>query len=145
MNLNLDPQYDDVSERMQEVGRMIATILPPGTGFALLAFDYTPGSKLHYISTAKRETIVAAMTQWIQQTDGGRFAKHLANVGEEAVSMDLKQEVWRLKALLEERTEERNKAVAALKKIQNYRVGDEPVFGAQAMQDIAEAALENAS
>jgi hypothetical protein len=70
---------NDIRERMQETGRYIATILPPNTGFILLAFDFEgkPNeSKMEYISNGVREDVVKAMKEFIAKNEAG-WGKHL--------------------------------------------------------------------
>lgn len=76
----MDQGTNDVRERMQEVARMISVMLPPNTGFALLAFDFgdTPTRRLEYVSNAKREDIVKSMIEWIKTTADGKFGHHLS-------------------------------------------------------------------
>jgi hypothetical protein len=70
-------ETNDIRERLQEIARTISIMLPPETGFALLCFDFQPGGKIEYVSNGSREDVVKAMSEWIQKTDGGRYAKHL--------------------------------------------------------------------
>lgn len=66
-------ENNDVKERMQETARTVSTILPPGTGFVLLAFDFglKPGeSRLEYVSNAVREDVVKVMKEFIAKTEG---------------------------------------------------------------------------
>ena len=71
---------NDIRERMQETGRYIATILPPNTGFVLLAFDFVdqrPGvARMEYIANGKREDVVKAMKEFIGKTEQG-WGEHL--------------------------------------------------------------------
>jgi hypothetical protein len=67
---------NDVRERMQETARTVATILPPGTGFVILAFDLDhSGGRLEYISNGNRADIVKVMKEWIAKTETG-FMTH---------------------------------------------------------------------
>lgn len=66
---------NDVRERMQETARMIQTMLPPGTGFILLAFDLgdpKPGleHRTEYVSNGRRSDVVKAMREFIAKTEG---------------------------------------------------------------------------
>lgn len=71
----------DVTDRMQDAARTIQTVLPAGTGFIILAFDFEmpPGtSRLEYVSNAKRADVIATMKEFIAKTEGeGKWAKHL--------------------------------------------------------------------
>lgn len=62
----------DVTDRLQEVARAVETILPPETGFVVLAFDLgsdKPG-RLEYVSNGEREDVVKAMKEFIEKTEG---------------------------------------------------------------------------
>ena len=63
----MNAETNDVRERMQETARMIATYLPPGTGYVLLAFDQgdRPGGRLEYVSNSRREDVARAMLEFI--------------------------------------------------------------------------------
>lgn len=61
---------NDVRERLQETARTIAVILPPGTGFILLAFDFDQiphASKLEYVANCHREDALKVMAEFIQK------------------------------------------------------------------------------
>lgn len=73
----MSEETNDVRERLQELARTISVTLPPYTGFALLCFDFGSNGRLEYVSNANRESIVKAMIEFISNTEGGRFAKHL--------------------------------------------------------------------
>ena len=54
----------EVETKLKEIGRSIKADMPKGFGFALLIFSYEPGS-MFYISSAERETMIAAMREFI--------------------------------------------------------------------------------
>ncbi len=70
------PETNDVRERMQETARTIAAILPPGTGFVLLAFDLGEREhddrehRMEYVANGCREDVVKAMKEFIAKTEG---------------------------------------------------------------------------
>jgi hypothetical protein len=68
----------DTRDRLQETAGMISTILPPGTGFVLLAFDFKPGGRLEYVSNGQRGDVVHAMQEFIDKTNAETFGKHVA-------------------------------------------------------------------
>ena len=72
----------DVTERMQETARYISTILPPGTGFILLAFDFGPGGRLEYVANAERKDVLLAMREFIVKTEGD-YGIHLRDGAKE--------------------------------------------------------------
>lgn len=65
----MNSETNDVRERMQETARTIASILPPGTGFVLLAFDFGENGRMEYISNGERKDIVQAMKEFIRKTE----------------------------------------------------------------------------
>ena len=70
---------NDVRERMQETARTIETILPPGTGFILLAFDVNHvGGRLEYVANCERKGCIEVMKEWIAKHETPEnFGKHL--------------------------------------------------------------------
>lgn len=78
----LENETNDIRERLQEIARTIAILLPPGTGFALLAFALLafdlgdhPGSRLEYVANGRREDIVKAMKEFIAHAETS-FGQH---------------------------------------------------------------------
>lgn len=63
-------ETNDVRERLQEIARTISIMLPPGTGFALLAFDLgdKPG-RLEYVANGRRADVIKAMREFIAKTE----------------------------------------------------------------------------
>ncbi len=66
----MSPQFEvrnpEVEQRMKEIGRILKDTMPQGFGFALLIFSYEPGS-MFYLSSAERDTMIAAMREFIQK------------------------------------------------------------------------------
>lgn len=61
---------------MQEVARTISVMLPPDTGFILLAFDrgdHKPGVeyRMEYVSNGQRRDCIKAMEEFIAKTKSG--------------------------------------------------------------------------
>jgi len=54
----------EIEEKLREIGRTIRETMPAGFGFTLLIFSYQPGS-MFYISSAERDTMIAAMREFI--------------------------------------------------------------------------------
>ena len=72
----------DTRDRMQDAARAVAAILPPGTGFVVLAFDFDkpgkgPRGRLEYVSNAKRTDICRAMLEFVEKSSRG-FGQHEA-------------------------------------------------------------------
>lgn len=69
---------NDVRERLQEIARTISVMLPPYTGFALLAFDLGKSGRMEYVANGTREDIIKAMEEFIKiNRDPNRFGKHI--------------------------------------------------------------------
>lgn len=60
---------NDVRERLQETARTIQVMLPPHTGFVLLAFDLDRAGRMEYVSNGCREDVVKAMREFIEHTE----------------------------------------------------------------------------
>lgn len=75
-------ETNDVRERMQECAGAITTILPPFTGFALLAFDFKPGGRMEYVSNAQRPDILRAMREFIAKSSA-QYPAHVTDVQHE--------------------------------------------------------------
>ena len=67
----------DTREAMQDVARAIQTILPPATGFLLLAWDPKPGGRLDYVSNGDRDGVLATLRSMIEKLEAGKFARHI--------------------------------------------------------------------
>jgi hypothetical protein len=74
----MNPETNDVRERLQETARAVATYLPPGIGFILLAFDFGPRKgRMEYVSNGQRADVIEAMREFIAKTESGGFATHI--------------------------------------------------------------------
>jgi hypothetical protein len=63
----------DTREAMQDVARAVAAVLPPGTGFVVLAFDHDkpgqpPTGRLDYVANAARDDVCRMMIDFIQRS-----------------------------------------------------------------------------
>lgn len=70
----------DITDRMQETARIVKTVLPPNSGFFLLAFDFDDAGRFgraDYVSNCNREDVVEIMKQFIQKTENGGWMKDL--------------------------------------------------------------------
>jgi hypothetical protein len=69
----------DTRDRLQETAAMISTILPPHTGFVLLAFDFKTGGRMEYVSNGRREDVIKAMKEFIDHATAENFGRHAAD------------------------------------------------------------------
>lgn len=61
---------NDVRERMQETARAVESILPPGTGFIVLAFDTeTSNGQLEYVANGERDSVLLLMREFIAKAE----------------------------------------------------------------------------
>jgi hypothetical protein len=58
-----------IEERLRDIGRTIKASMPEGYGFTVLIFSYegAPNGSMFYISSAERDTMIAAMREFIQK------------------------------------------------------------------------------
>lgn len=62
-----EPVPPEIVRNNQEIGRLIASQMPPGWGFALLVFTFGDGGTMTYISNAQREDMLKAMQEFMQK------------------------------------------------------------------------------
>jgi hypothetical protein len=55
----------EVEKLLQSIGRTVKGALPPGYGFTLLLFGYTPNNELFYVSSAQRQDMINTMREFI--------------------------------------------------------------------------------
>jgi hypothetical protein len=72
----------DTTDRMQEAAQSLAVVLPPGTGFILLAFDFNQSaegeSRLDYVSNAQRADALNVMKSFLKKNISPEaWARHL--------------------------------------------------------------------
>lgn len=61
----------DTTDKMQELARAVEVILPPNTGFVVLAFDFGPDGRLDYVSNAERADVIKVMREFMEKTERG--------------------------------------------------------------------------
>lgn len=54
----------------RDVGRIIGSAVPKGTGFALLVFDFGEGGHMTYVSNSQRRDMVKALREMITKLEG---------------------------------------------------------------------------
>lgn len=66
-----DPIQPDLREAMNKLGKLLGDNFKP-YGFALLVFPFgiKPDQRMNYISNADRETMLAAMKEFIANAEG---------------------------------------------------------------------------
>jgi hypothetical protein len=61
------PDPHDIRALLTELGEGLGAKMPAGWGFNLLIFQYGAGGGLFYISSARREDVIATMKEFIQR------------------------------------------------------------------------------
>lgn len=59
--------HPEMVELLNSIGNRIGKDMPPGWGFTLLLFEYTPGDSLFYISSAQHQNIIQTMREFIKK------------------------------------------------------------------------------
>lgn len=62
---NYQVRNDELKVLLQRLAEDLTKQLPPGWGFNLQIFEFTPGNSLFYISNASREDVIKMMKEWI--------------------------------------------------------------------------------
>jgi hypothetical protein len=70
-----DPRHGPMDAAIREqgssIGKIIAGVLPPGWGFALLIFPFNEGGgRMNYISNAPREDMLVALKELVARMEG---------------------------------------------------------------------------
>lgn len=70
---------NDVQERMQEAARAVRVILPPYTGFLVLAFDFNQAERtqVEWVSNAPRDQIKKVFQHILAEWDDMTFIEKL--------------------------------------------------------------------
>jgi len=61
--------------KTSELGRAIASLLPPLHGFALFVFEFGADGAMSYISNGERASIASAIEEWLAKTQGHPVAE----------------------------------------------------------------------
>lgn len=59
------PVPDEIREAGNRLGEVVGRALPPGWGFGLFLFTYGPGGSMFWISSARRDDMAKALSEWI--------------------------------------------------------------------------------
>jgi len=60
----------NVKATMQQLGRAIGEACPPGTGFALLMFDFGGVGFMNWLSNAQRGDMIPALKEMLYKLEG---------------------------------------------------------------------------
>jgi len=64
---------EDRREAMNDIAELINRVIPEGTGFTLLVFDYGGKGEMSYISNAERPEMLVALKEFIAANEGRSF------------------------------------------------------------------------
>lgn len=53
-----------LEKQTKDIATKVKSMLPPGKGFILFAFDFGEGGNLAYASNAQREDVIKALDEW---------------------------------------------------------------------------------
>jgi hypothetical protein len=98
----LEVEDAKVRADLQAVARFIDKQLPYGWGFILLAFPFSSGGQMNYVSNADRADVVRAMYEFIAATKEG-WAEHEPPIGAAAEDEQLgraRQRIAELEGIL---------------------------------------------
>lgn len=79
----------EAAAALAELGNLLRTATPKGMGFALMLFDLGAGGNMHYVSSAKRDDMIAALLELIT---------HLASDSKAATIAQLEAAIATIKA-----------------------------------------------
>ncbi len=57
----------EIQAKLRKIAELIGRDMPPGWGFTLLLFEFTPGDSLFYISSAQRPDMIKTMQEFIRR------------------------------------------------------------------------------
>lgn len=66
----MEPVDPRVYEYMKGIMELLCENLPSGHGITLLIFNYGNHGRMNYMSTAKREDMIASMKEFIAKNEG---------------------------------------------------------------------------
>lgn len=68
---------NDIRERMQECARMLSVMLPPHTGFIVLAFDFgQTDTTFEYVANCKRDQAIHVLKGFVEHAqDPNKWCK----------------------------------------------------------------------
>jgi hypothetical protein len=62
---NYQIRNDEIKATLRQWADKLSDDLPPGWGFTLLLFEFSPGDSLFYISNSQRQDQIKVMKEWI--------------------------------------------------------------------------------
>jgi hypothetical protein len=65
--MKYEVRNEKVEELLRDLGRKLKDAMPPGYGFSLLMFGFSPNNELFYVSSAQREDMIRTMQEFIQK------------------------------------------------------------------------------
>jgi len=63
--MRYEVRNEQVEQLLKDLGHFLKDAMPPGYGFSLLIFGFTPNNELFYLSSAQREDMIRTMQEFI--------------------------------------------------------------------------------
>ena len=63
--MRYEVRNEQIEQLLKDLGLFLKSSMPPGYGFSLLIFGFTPGNELFYLSSAQREDMIRTMQEFI--------------------------------------------------------------------------------
>ena len=60
----------DLEDQVSAIGRALGDVIPEGTGFCLMLFDFGAAGNMAYTSNAERSCMLEAMKEFIAKAEG---------------------------------------------------------------------------
>ena len=63
--MRYEVRNEKIEELLRDLCHKLKDAMPPGYGFSLLIFGFTPSNELFYLSSAQREDMIRTMQEFI--------------------------------------------------------------------------------
>ena len=63
--MRYEVRNEEIEQLLRLMGRKLKDQMPPGYGFSLMIFGFSPGNELFYVSSAQREDMIRTMQEFI--------------------------------------------------------------------------------
>ena len=63
--MHYEVRNEQIEQLLRDLGHFLKDAMPPGYGFSLLIFGFSPNNQLFYLSSAQREDMIRTMQEFI--------------------------------------------------------------------------------
>jgi len=63
--MRYEVRNEQIEDLLRSLGNILKGSIPPGYGFTLLIFGFSPNNELFYLSSAQREDMIRTMQEFI--------------------------------------------------------------------------------